>query len=84
MDFLAGESGYIILEIRSKENIRMNNWDYDIKVKSCHDKDTTYDATSEKAGLPGVFQVTITKKKANTYPTLVQCPLKIYVNNVLI
>ena len=84
LDFLAGESGYIILEIRSKENIRMNNWDYDIKVKSCDDKDTTYDATSEKAGLPGVFQVTITTKKANTYPTLVKCPLKIYVNNVLI
>ena len=84
LDFLAGESGYIVLELRSYKNIRMNDWNYDIKVKSCDEKDTTFDATSEKAGLPGIFQITITTKKANTYPNLEKCPLKIYVNNILI
>ena len=84
LNFLAGESGYLMLEIRTNKDIRKKYWNYDIKVKSCDDKDTTYNATSEKAGLIGIFQVTITTKKANNYPKLLKCPLKIYIDNVLV
>ena len=84
LNFLAGESGYIVLEIRTHKNVRKKYWNYDIKVESCDEKDTTFSAVSNKAGLIGVFQITITTQKANTYPKLVKCPLKIYINNTLV
>ena len=80
LNFLAGESGYIVLEIRTHKNVRKKYWNYDIKVESCDEKDTTFSAVSNKAGLIGVFQITITTQKANTYPTLKQCKLGIYLN----
>ena len=32
----------------------------------------------------GVFYLTVTTEKANTYPSLVKCPLKIYLNDQLL
>ena len=84
LKFLAGESGYIVLEIRTVNNKRKNYWNYDIKVKSCKENDNTFKAVASKAGLLGVFQVTITTEKANTYPKLETCPLLIYINDTLV
>ncbi|MBR3661202.1 MAG: hypothetical protein IKN63_04835, partial [Bacilli bacterium] len=84
LKFKAGESGYIMLEIRTSKNIRSNSWNYDVRVESCNKEDTTFKATSSKAGLLGVFQVTVTTQKANTYPKLETCQLKIYINNTLV
>ena len=84
LKFMAGESGYLMLEIRTAKNIRRNGGEYDIQVKSCNKDDETFKATVSKAGLLGVFQVSITTKKANTYPTLEVCPLKIYIDNTLV
>jgi len=85
LKFIAGESGYLMLEIRTAKNIRKNDaLNVDIQVKSCYETDTTFTSTTSKSGLLGVFQVTITTQKANTYPKLVKCPLSIYIDNVLI
>ena len=84
LKFIAGESGYLMLEIRTAKNIRRNGGDYNIQVKSCNEDDKTFQTTVSKAGLLGVFQVTITTKKANTYPKLEVCALKIYIDNTLV
>ena len=84
LKFTAGESGYLVLEMRTINDERKNHWDYNIEVKSCDENDNTFKAETTKAGLMGVFQVTITTKKANTYPSLVKCPLKIIVDNNLV
>ena len=84
LKFIAGESGYLMLEIRTAKNIRRNGGEYNIQVKSCNENDETFQTTVSKAGLLGVFQVTITTKKANTYPKLEVCPLKIYIDNTLV
>ncbi|MBO6244031.1 MAG: hypothetical protein J6O41_05665, partial [Clostridia bacterium] len=84
LKFIAGESGYLMLEIRTAKNIRRNGGEYNIQVKSCNEKDDTFQTTVSKAGLLGVFQVTITTKKANTYPKLEVCPLTIYIDNTLV
>ena len=84
LKFIAGDSGYIILEIRTIEDKRKSNWDYNIIVKPHGYEDLTFKAEQSRAGLIGVFQITITTQKANTYPKLVSCPLDIYVNNVLV
>ena len=84
LKFIAGETGYLILEIRTAKNIRRNSDNFEIKVKSCDANDMTFQANTTKAGLLGVFHVTITSKKANTYPKLNTCPLNIYVNNTLV
>ena len=84
LEFIAGESGFIVLEMRTINNQRKNNWNYDINIISCDEGDSTFKAESNKAGLRGVFQITITTKKANTYPSLVKCPLKIYIDGKLI
>ena len=82
--FKAGESGYIVLEMRAADGQRKNYWGYDIKVKSCNENDKTFKAESSKAGLRGVYQITITTQLSNTYPSLVKCPLTIIVDNITI
>ena len=82
--FKAGESGYIVLEMRTIHDERKNYWGYNIEVKSCNENDDTFKAESTKSGLRGVYQIIITTKLANTYPSLVKCPLKIYVENELV
>ena len=84
LKFIAGESGYILLEMRTINNQRKNNWNYNIDIISCDETDTTFKAESNKAGTKGTFHITITTKKANTYPSLVKCPLKISINGELV
>ena len=85
LKYIAGNTGYMIIEIRTKKDIRKNYWDgFDIRVESCDAKDKTFNYTQERGGLLGVFLVTVTTEKANTYPKLTKCPLKIYVNNQLV
>ena len=85
LKFIAGESGYLMLEIRTAKNIRKNDaLNVDIQVKSCDKTDTSFKSTMSKSGLLGVFKITITTQKANTYPKLVKCPLDIYIDNILI
>ena len=84
LKFIAGESGYIVLEIRTINNKRKNFWNYDIKVTSCNKDDKTFKAEVSKAGLKGVFQVTITTNLANTYPSITACPLSISIDGVLV
>ena len=69
LKFIAGESGYLMLEIRTAKNIRKNDaLNVDIQVKSCDKTDTSFKSTMSKSGLLGVFKITITTQKANTYP----------------
>ena len=85
LKYIAGKTGHIIVEIRTKKNIRKNTWDgYKFEIKSCDEKDTTFNFTQKEAGTKGVFYLTVTTKKANTYPKLEQCTLELYLNNELI
>ena len=85
LKYVAGNTGYMIIELRTKNNIRKNQWEgYEFKVESCDPNDKTFDYVQEKAGTKGVFYITVTSQKANTYPTLKECPLKIYLNDELI
>ena len=82
LTYIAGNSGYMMIEIRTKNNIRKNLWDgFDFTIKSCDEKDKTFNFTQERAGIMGVFLITVTTQKANTYPKLTECPLKIYLND---
>ena len=85
LKFIAGNTGYMIIEIRTSNNIRKNLWDgFNFTIESCDESDKTFDFISEHAGLLGVFYITVTTQKANTYPRLNECPLKIYVNKILV
>ena len=85
LKYLAGKTGYIIVEIRTKRDIRKNFWDgFNIRVESCDANDKTFNYTQEHGGLLGVFLITVSTEKANTYPKLSKCQLKIYVNNELV
>ena len=75
----------MLIEIRTKDNIRKNFWEgYKFTIKSCNESDKTFKYTQANAGTLGVFYITVTTEKANTYPTLKECPLKIYLNDELI
>ena len=81
LKYVAGNNGYMIIEIRTKENIRKNFWDgFNFEIKSCDSSDETFNYVQNKAGILGVFYITVTTQKANTYPTLKQCKLGIYLN----
>ncbi|MBP5446141.1 MAG: hypothetical protein J6Y28_08225, partial [Acholeplasmatales bacterium] len=85
LKYVAGKTGYMILEMRTKDNIRRNSWD-DVKfdIKSCDSADKTFSFKQENAGTRGVYYITVTTQKANTYPKLVKCPLTISVDNEVI
>ena len=83
--YVAGNNGYMIIEIRTKNNIRKNFWDgFTFNIKSCDKTDKTFNFTQQNAGTYGVFYITVTSQKANTYPSLTKCPLEIYVNDELV
>ena len=85
IQFTAGETGEMYVEIRTSSNVIKNSWEgYTIKVESCDSSDTTFKYEQEKAGRLGMFLVTITTEKANTFPSVTECKLKIYVNNELV
>ena len=81
LKFIAGQTGYMIFEIRTKNNIRRNTWDgISFEVITCDENDESFDYIQEKAGISGVFIITVTTTKANTYPSLKKCPLTIKLN----
>ena len=81
LKFVAGYTGYLMFEIRTENNIRKNDWDgFTFDIESCDPNDKTFSYTQERAGLKGVFYITVTTQKANTYPKLKECPLKIFLN----
>ena len=84
LKYLAGNTGYMIVEIRTKSGKRKNYWDYTFKVESCDGTDKTFNVSTEKAGLLGDFLITVTTQKSNMFPNITKCPLKISVNNVLV
>ena len=89
LKFAAGESGHLIIELRTAKDIRHNSWgknkmDYNIVVESCPELNESFKATPSRAGLLGVFQIIITSQKSNTYPKLKRCPLNIYIDSILI
>ena len=85
LKFIAGKYGYMLIEIRTKDNIRKNFWEgYKFTIKSCNESDKTFKYTQANAGTLGVFYITVTTEKANTYPKLERCPLKVYVNDELV
>ena len=86
LKYIAGKKGYMIIEMRTKDNIRRNSWDNDVKfnIKSCDESDKTFSFTQSNAGTRGVYYIEVTTQKSNTYPKLEKCQLKIYVNNELI
>ena len=84
LKYIAGQSGYMIIEIRTIDGDRKNSWGFNFIVESCDKTDETFKFTQEKAGERGVFLITVTTERANTYPKLERCPLKISVNNILV
>ena len=86
LKYVAGKTGYMILEMRTKDNIRRNSWDENVKfdIKSCDEKDTKFSFKQENAGTRGVYYITVTTTKSNTYPKLTKCPLTISVNGEVI
>ena len=86
LKYVAGKTGYMILEMRSKDNIRRNSWDDDVKfgIKSCEEKDTKFSFKQENVGTRGVYYITVITTKANTYPKLTKCPLIISINGEVI
>ena len=86
LKYVAGKTGYMILEMRTKDNIRRNSWDENTKfdIKSCDSTDKTFSFKQDNAGTRGVYYITVTTEKANTYPKLTKCPLTISVNGEVI
>ena len=83
LKYTAGGQGYMIIEIRTSNNERKNFWDgFNFKIKSCDASDETFEFTQDKAGLLGVFYITVTTQTANTFPKLSQCKLEILLNDV--
>ena len=85
LKFTAGKNGYMLIEIRTSNNLRKNFWEgYKFTIKSCDKSDDSFNFTQETAGTMGVFFITVTTQKSNTYPQLEKCILEIYLNNELI
>ena len=85
LKYIAGNTGYMMVEIRTSNNIRKNYWDgFEFKVESCDKDDKTFDYVQERAGQLGIFLITVTTQRANTFPTLRKCPLKLYLNDQLL
>ena len=84
LKYIAGQSGYMVIEIRTVDGDRKNSWGFSFSVESCDKTDETFKFTQEKAGERGVFLITVTTERANTYPILERCPLKISINNILV
>ena len=81
LKYTAGGQGYMIIEIRTSEGIRKNFWDgFDFEIKSCNASDKSFEFVQEKAGLLGVFYITVTTQQANTFPHLKECKLEISLN----
>ena len=60
LKYVAGNTGYMILEMRTKDNIRRNSWDENVKfdIKSCDSTDKTFSFKQENAGTRGVYYIT--------------------------
>ena len=85
LKFTAGKTGYILIELRTSNNLRKNFWEgYNFTIETCDQSDDSFSFTQETAGTMGVFFITVTTQKANTYPRLEKCILEIYLNNELI
>ena len=69
-----------------KNNIRKNYWPTGLNftIKSCNKEDDTFGFIQETAGTKGVYYITVTTQKANTFPKLEECPLEVYVNDELV
>jgi hypothetical protein len=82
LSFVAGQSGYLIVETRTTDGLRKNNWLAKLEVKSAIG-DTALTSVVRNAGKPGVYYITVSSTNANvltsgTTPHL----LKIFVNGV--
>ena len=74
-----------MIELRTSDNVRKNFWDgYNFKVEGYDENDKKFSYTQESAGTMGVLYLTVNIEKSNIYPSLVKCPLKIYLNNQLL
>ena len=69
LKYIAGRTGYIMLEIRTKSNVRKNYWDgFTFTIESSDKTDKSFGFVQERAGTLGVFYITVTSQKSNTYP----------------
>ena len=81
LKYIAGQTGFMIFEIRTSNNVRRNSWgNFEFEVITCDENDKSFNFIQEKAGSPGVFMITVTSTKSNTYPSLIKCPLTIKVD----
>ncbi|MCQ2964003.1 MAG: hypothetical protein MJ203_00325 [archaeon] len=78
--FEAGDSGEMHLELRTNDNLRSSAWENSkITVESCRKDDKTFKYKVEHSGVKGQFIVTVTSEKPTTFPELIQCPLKVFI-----
>ena len=84
LKYVAGNYGYMLIEMRTEDGLRHNSWDgFNFTIKSCDKEDKSFGFTQQNAGTRGVFYITVTSQKSNTYPKLKECPLDIYINDKL-
>ena len=82
LKYTAGKTGYMILELRTKNNISNNYWEgNNFTVKSSDTTDNTFAFSKERAGTLGVLFITVTSQKANKYPKR-KVTLDIFLNGV--
>jgi hypothetical protein len=82
LQFTAGQTGYLMIETRTVNSLRKNNWLAKVAVLSKSD-DITFTATTRNAGKPGVYYITISSNKANSvFGTLTAQELIIKVNDI--
>lgn len=81
LKFKAGNSGYLIIELKTKTGMRRNDWaNYEVKVESAL-KDANFVSSTKKAGKKGVFYVDVQSTLANNFPSPgFDFPIKVLVN----
>jgi hypothetical protein len=80
LNFVAGGSGYFIIEMRTTVNTRRNEWGYTITPVPNISSDS-FEYKVNPAGKKGQYYVAIFTKKANTYPKLTPYTLDILISS---
>ncbi len=68
LSFKAGETGHIIIELKTVTGMRRNYFGYKVELKSGIE-DKTFAFKTKEAGKPGVYFVEVTTNKANNFPS---------------
>jgi hypothetical protein len=80
LEFVAGTTGFIILELRTITNKRKNNWFYKVDIKP-ENTDESFSKNIKNASKLGQYLITFGSNKANTFPKPYDYKLKLFIND---